>query len=163
MPRLVTVKLLTQEKQSEVHMWRALQTAIFGGTTRRRSRAVSNDTSQIWWPPASDGGPHGFTAVVGESFYQDTLQRLDRFFDEGERGFLVRLVPEPSNAHDPTAVAVFTEETAKIGYLSRDVAERFHKVLLRQPKPVYCPAKLIGRGYSHVGVVLDFNQVRRLN
>jgi hypothetical protein len=144
-------------------MWRALNAAIFGSSTKRQFRAAHPQKSEVWWTPASEGGPHGFTAVVGEKIYQDTLRELDSFFDKGERVFIVRLVPEPGNPRDPKAVAVVTRETAKVGYLSPDVAERFHKVLLRQPAPVYCPARLIGRGHDHVGVVLDINQVRRLN
>jgi hypothetical protein len=144
-------------------MWRALNAAIFGSSTKRRARSTQPPKSSVWWTPASEGGPHGFTALVGEKVHQDTLRELDSFFDKGERMFIVRLVPEPSNPRDPKAVAVVTQETAKIGYLSPDVAERFHQVLLRQPAPVYCPARLTGRGYDHVGVVLDINQVRRLN
>lgn len=106
------------------------------------------------------GGPEGCVDVVGESFYQDTLRSLDAI--EGDRPFWVRLVPEQDNEHDPNAVAVVTEADACVGYLSRAVAKSYHKALLRQTLPVFCPAKLTGRGKSSLGVVLDFDQVRIL-
>jgi hypothetical protein len=49
-------------------------------------------------------GPHDFVPVVGESFYQDTLQALATIVGE-RRGFTVMLVPEPTQ-YDPNAVAV---------------------------------------------------------
>jgi hypothetical protein len=106
------------------------------------------------------GGPHGCVDVVGESFYQDTLRALEAI--EGDRPFTVRLVPEPDNPQDPNAVAVVTDANAIVGHLSRAVAKSYHQALLRQPAPVFCPAKLTGRGKRTIGVVLDFDEVRIL-
>jgi hypothetical protein len=106
------------------------------------------------------GGPRGSVDVVDESFYQDTLRALEA--TEGDRPFRVRLVPEPDNPQDPNAVAVVTDANAIVGHLSRAVAKSYHQALLRQAAPVFCPAKLTGRGKPSIGVVLDFDQVRIL-
>ena len=56
--------------------------------------------------------------VAGVSFRADALP--DPSFDPGRR---VALVPEPSNEHDPSAVAVWNEErTLQLGYVPREVA-----------------------------------------
>ena len=56
--------------------------------------------------------------VAGVSFRAEALP--DPSFDPGRR---VALVPEPSNEHDPHAVAVWNEErTLQLGYVPRDVA-----------------------------------------
>jgi hypothetical protein len=55
-----------------------------------------------------------------------------------------------------------TEADTRVGYLSRAVAKSYQKTLLRQSAPVFCPAKLTGRGKRSIGVVLDFDQVRIL-
>jgi hypothetical protein len=62
-------------------------------------------------------GHHGFVAVVGESHYQDVLRSLaGRIGSAGV--FKARLVPEPDNPHDATAVAVWVDD----GELARPVA-----------------------------------------
>jgi len=112
-------------------------------------------------------GHHGFVQVVGESQYQETLQQLSTLFEtigRTERNFIVKLVPEPENPYDANAVAVLTEGDAKVGYLSRSVAKSYQKHLLQQQEVVTCPAKLTGGepGKPSIGVVLDFEQVRKL-
>ena len=57
-------------------------------------------------------------AVAGVSFREDALP--DESFDPGRR---LALVPEPENAHDPNAVAIWNEaRTIQVGYVPREVA-----------------------------------------
>jgi hypothetical protein len=107
--------------------------------------------------------PHGFVRVVGESFYQDTLQAFAAIIDAG-CVFTVMLVPELTNQDDPNAVAVKTEGNATVGYLPREIAKSYQKRLLQQPDVVRCPAKLSGveGGKNEIGIVLDFGNVQRL-
>ena len=101
-------------------------------------------------------GHHGFVNVVGELSYQDTLRDLPELFT-------AKLVAEPSNPHDSNAVAVMTDDDRVVGYLERGVAKSYHPRLLRLEQPVTCPAKLTGgRAHkTHIGVVLDFEEVRK--
>jgi HIRAN domain-containing protein len=57
-------------------------------------------------------------AVAGVSFRPEALG--DSSFDPGRR---LALVPEPTNEHDPNAVAIWNEErTLQAGYVPADVA-----------------------------------------
>ena len=57
-------------------------------------------------------------AAAGVSYRPEALP--DPSFDPGSR---LALVPEPSNEHDPNAVAVWNEErTLQLGYVPREVA-----------------------------------------
>ena len=57
-------------------------------------------------------------AAAGVTFRPESLP--DASFDPGCR---LALVPEPDNAHDPNAVAIWNEErTLQVGYVPRDVA-----------------------------------------
>jgi hypothetical protein len=106
-------------------------------------------------------GHHGFLSVVGESFYQDALRRLAGGIASNGI-FTARLVPEPTNPHDPNAVAVCAEGTdlERVGYLSRKVARQYQPRLIRHGLPVRCPAKLNSGSAGIIGVVLDFEEVR---
>ena len=106
-------------------------------------------------------GHHGFVAVVGESHYQDALRALvGRLGSEGI--FTARLVLEPTNVHDANAVAVCVNDgRAKIGYLARGVAKSYHASLAQFGKAVVCPARLTGGDGGAIGVVLDFEPVRK--
>ena len=56
--------------------------------------------------------------VAGVSYRAEALP--DASFDPGNR---LALVPEPENAHDPHAVAIWNEEgTLQVGYVPREVA-----------------------------------------
>jgi HIRAN domain len=56
--------------------------------------------------------------VAGVSFRPEAV--ADASFDPGSR---LRLVPEPTNEHDPNAVAVWNgERTLQAGYVPREVA-----------------------------------------
>lgn len=68
----------------------------------------------------------GFSAVAGESHYQETIKRTARLArverDEGGEErlcFQAILVREPSNAYDPRAVAVYAP-AGVVGYVPRD-------------------------------------------
>ena len=98
-------------------------------------------------------GHHGFVGVVGESAYQDALRGLPEVFT-------AKLVPEPQNPYDSSAVAVMTVDGRTVGYLARDIAESYQPPLLQQPQAVTCPAKLTGGGDQLIGLVLDFEPVR---
>jgi hypothetical protein len=56
--------------------------------------------------------------AAGVSYRPEALP--DPSFDPGRR---LALVPEPSNEHDPNAVAIWTEEqTLQLGYVPRETA-----------------------------------------
>lgn len=127
-----------------------------------REPKVIHHTGLISW---NESEAHGFVAIVGESFYQETLRGLAELFALIQRDppvFTAVLVPEVHNPHDPNAVAVMTEGHATIGYLARDMAKTYQKILLKQKPPVTCPARLTGIGKESFGVVLDFEKVRLL-
>jgi hypothetical protein len=89
--------------------------------------------------------------VVGTSHYQDALEALaPRAADEQVRvDSIARLVPEPTNPHDPDAIAVQIEGRL-VGYLSRDENRRWRDVV-----PVACEAMVAGReGTTGLGVFL---------
>jgi len=65
--------------------------------------------------------------VVGESHCQDALRALAGRCVSGEDGrpsFTANLIPEPENAFDENAVAVYGP-TGRVGYLAREDAERY--------------------------------------
>lgn len=73
------------------------------------------------------GGHH--VDVVGESHYQDALERAcgGRSSQGASCEVTAFLVPEPNNQWDPNAVGVYLDEGAgggfvKVGHLSKDVA-----------------------------------------
>jgi HIRAN domain len=85
--------------------------------------------------------------VVGESRYQDNLWRLvGRRYDPGER---VReettavLVAEPDNPHDANAISIWIDGL-KVGYLSREDAQRHHAGLLALQDKHRMPVALSG-------------------
>jgi hypothetical protein len=68
--------------------------------------------------------------VVGESHYFDHIRSLlpKPDGDESEAQTVAQLVPEPSNIHDPNAVAVKCGGGV-VGYLSRDEASVYFQIL----------------------------------
>ena len=115
----------------------------------------------------TSGRRHTFMEVVGESHYQVALQALaDLFTTIGrtDRSFSACLRPEPTNPHDPNAIAVTTDDQTVIGYLSRPVAKQFGPTLRAQPTPVVVQAQLRGGSTQQpsIGVVLDFSPVYEL-
>lgn len=82
--------------------------------------------------------------VVGESFYQDNLERTIR-----KHGRLVEaiLMPEPENEYDSNAVAVLVDGL-KVGHLSREVAVMYQsgitRLMTRTGKSVAAAGEITG-------------------
>lgn len=99
--------------------------------------------------------------IVGESFYQDELDRIAGGKTEEGHNLKVEaeLVPEPNNPKDRNAVAVRIQG-ATVGYLPRHRAEQF---LDLYPNGGWCRAAIRGgwagrRGEDgHYGVKLDLS------
>ncbi len=86
--------------------------------------------------------------VVGESNYQDALWAVagaPRGTEVRTKVFAV-LVPEPQNSYDRNAVAVFVNNSNKVGYLSRDDAAAYQPILRRHRQLVACDALIAGGG-----------------
>jgi hypothetical protein len=91
---------------------------------------------------------HTRLGVVGESFYQPALARVSGAPARGEHRYEceARLLPEPTNPHDPKAVMVLVDGY-HVGYLPRGSARRYHKRIAdleARGQPVTCFA-FIGR------------------
>lgn len=105
----------------------------------------------------------GSMAVVGESNYQPAL-RTSWQACEGKgarkRECYGILQPEPSNRFDPNAVAVHSVPGGLSGYLSRDVAARWHNRIAaawrREGKPVAVAARIHTRDGDLFGLWLDW-------
>jgi hypothetical protein len=100
-----------------------------------------------------------FYEIVSESAYQDTLRDIWQR-QRPERELSLRLVAEPSNSHDPNAVAVQTFAGVTVGYLPRGDAADYQQLVVqweREGLTGICSAKLLGgtRGRNHIEVLLD--------
>ena len=138
---------------------------LFSGSSRSEPPAIDPfDGPPPAWRTRPALGPHGFVRVVGESQYQETLLGLHTLFEtigREDRNFAVTLQPEPHNQFDSNAVAVQTESGSTIGYLERDVAETYQRIISTQQKRVRCWARLVGGADEapNIGVVLDFEPI----
>lgn len=103
--------------------------------------------------------------VVGESFYQDTLENICGGRTEDGENLIVDaiLFHQDSNPHDDMAIAV-TIKGDLVGHLSRENARQYRQKLMEAGfagHPAVCKAKVIGgwdRGGNdrgHFGVKLD--------
>lgn len=82
--------------------------------------------------------------IVGQSYHRDHLIALAGDITmTGAREFAGKLVSEPSNPHDPHAVAVTINEQ-RVAYLSREDASRYSPVLLREG-PLDCQLVISGK------------------
>jgi hypothetical protein len=111
-------------------------------------------------------GPGTFDLpIVGESHYQDALERIcGPRTDEGEdRPVEAHLVLENDNPHDPMAVRVDVGGLT-VGYLSREHARQYREQMRKVGYPsanAYCRARIRGgwdrgeRGTGFYGVYLD--------
>lgn len=97
--------------------------------------------------------------IVGESNYQDALERVAGRSDESAEYYCTaQLVPEPKNPHDNRAIRVDIDGQP-VGYISRSETIDFHRVLRGRPASV--DAIIVGgwergkRGRGHFGVKLD--------
>lgn len=129
---------------------------------RYRARALEKVRSKIAVPPlntAYDSGTR-WVDVVGESFNQDSIKLVSRFFG---RNVYTVLEAETDNPHDRYAVRVafpFGRKLITFGHLSREIAPVYHKALTEQCQGRgYCPAVITGgrAGASHFGVILDLS------
>jgi HIRAN domain len=107
-----------------------------------------------------EAGRGGFVqAIVGESHYQNVLQRLkrDAFIALGDTPIATFLIArEPDNPHDHGAIAVLTDGGDVVGYLSREDAQRLQPTLLEheeRDEVLSCSGKLVGDDI--IGVWLD--------
>lgn len=111
--------------------------------------------------------------VVGESFYQDELLRINDDVANSRRTFPAVLIPE-ENEHDPNAVAVCAvyplrnvSELLLIGYIPRNKAEGYRKAIMKLPegqRAVLIKAKLMGgtKTAPLFGVAVDLPVPSRL-
>jgi len=118
--------------------------------------------------PADDEDLDFETDIVGESF-GDRQASLRAIAAHGRTGdadegvpFVAHLVPEPTNRHDPNAVAVVDGDTgAMLGYLARQLAETYHATVATAAThgPVRVPA--VVRGVDRLGVWIDLTSFNR--
>ncbi len=103
--------------------------------------------------------------IVGESYYQDALERIvgGRTDESSEFECIASLVCEDDNPHDSNAVAVYINGQ-KVGHLARPVAAGFRDIQRRHGwvgQIVTADAMIVGgwdrggRGKGHFGVKLD--------
>lgn len=74
----------------------------------------------------------GDVGVVGESYYQATLERLTKQVPDETEMWVAALLPEPTNEHDRHAVRVdlvVDAEHHKVGYIAREDARPYSVVL----------------------------------
>jgi HIRAN domain len=79
-------------------------------------------------------GVGGFSlAIVGESHYQEELERLRSAIDEGQRWLVARfhIRREPMNPYDSNAIVVTSARGETVGYFSRSDAKRYTAALDR--------------------------------
>jgi len=101
---------------------------------------------------------HEDLEVVGESHYQDNLWRLvGRGYDPAEHvreEVTAVLVTEPDNPHDSNAISIWIDGL-KVGYLSREDAQRHHAGLLalqdKHRMPVALSGVIAGGGLRNDG------------
>jgi hypothetical protein len=100
--------------------------------------------------PEIDGssGQFGLEAV-GESHYQPAIRRAlrDAHLQAGRRMIRVRVEREPTNSYDPRAVRIISSSGETLGYLPRERASTYQKVLKDFEKvglTVTCAAALYG-------------------
>ena len=100
--------------------------------------------------------------VVGESQYQPAIGRASKQARrQGERRIIrVRVEREPTNPHDPQAVRIISSDGETVGYLSRESASSYQKVLTELEKAgltVTCAASVYGGDAERptLGLYLD--------
>jgi hypothetical protein len=85
--------------------------------------------------------------IVGESHYQDALEKLagGKTADGANLKCVAFIAPEPENPEDENAVVV-TIERRKVGYLGREHSKAILRRLeqLKVPKGVSCRALICG-------------------
>jgi len=106
-----------------------------------------------------------FQRVVGESHCQEVLQAISRQTAPGPEGrpsFAAALIPEPQNPYDRDAIAVHCA-AGRVGYLSREDAQAFKRVLRHVTESGYDGVSCVGilnggtRDKPNYGVVLTLS------
>ena len=132
---------------------------VYSWSSRLRSRSSGGPAGRI-------SGPGDYEVdVVGESHYQDALERIcDGRTDESAEKYVdAALILEDDNRHDRKAVRVDIEGRT-VGYLSREFARSYRDRLKQAGHPDLvgiCKAVIVGgwdrgkRGRGHFGVRLD--------
>jgi hypothetical protein len=107
--------------------------------------------------------------IVGEGYYGVEIRRIaGRPQAQGTSvEFMVTLLPEPTNQHDPNAVVVLSDRSKTIGYLSREHAVDYGPVfaaLAAHGQVAQCRAKMFGgtKAKPNIGVWLDIDPVEEL-
>jgi hypothetical protein len=95
---------------------------------------------------AGDNSVH----VAGESYHQDHIELAVQHFGI-HNPFCAWLIPEPENAHDKDAVAVYVGG-GKVGYLPRDLAGRWHWALLELQAETGLRAACVGKFFVSAAV-----------
>ena len=114
-----------------------------------------------------EGDGNYSTDIVGESRYQDALERIcsGRTREGQEKKVTATLNYEDSNPHDHLAVRIDIESQT-VGYLDRNLARKLRKILSKRGfkgSRIQCNAMIVGgwdRGEDnrgHFGVKLDMS------
>jgi hypothetical protein len=112
--------------------------------------------------PNSRGASVGFGGsqpleVVGESFYQEALQKIAGLTNEHVRiPVTAILLPEVDNQYDSNAISVWVSGL-KVGHLSRADAAMFRPGLLNLQRQVGAAIALPGEGRPSYGVFLNYD------
>src|SRR6266487_5225174 len=132
-----------------------------GGQPADQAQDASRDARPAWMQDGMQGqlyDGHVDLEVVGESHYQDNLWRLiGGRSSPNERARVdihAVLVAETDNHYDANAVSVWIGGL-KVGYLSRDDAQRYQPGLLALQKkhgqPIALPGVIVGGGMREDG------------
>ena len=148
------LRLASRDRQMSGMGWTRHGTFQRSRTVARRRTGNLTDRSWTNVPPGWWMAPSAVLVegredleVVGESRYQDNLWRLaGRPYDPGERvreEITAVLVAEPDNVHDANAISIWIDGL-KVGYLSREDAQRHHAGLLALQDKHRMPVALSG-------------------
>lgn len=105
--------------------------------------------------------------IVGESYRQSAIRRVAAMAERNDRGkleFEAIVRREPTNKHDPNALAVYGPGRLHLGYVAREDAAALRRYFWRLEETgrvAVCRGIIIGEGKQSLGVVLDLD-VKRL-
>lgn len=105
--------------------------------------------------------------IVGESYRQSAIRRVAAMAERNDRGkleFEAVVRREPTNKHDPNALAVYGPGRLHLGYVAREDAAALRRYFWRLEETgrvAVCRGIIIGEGKQSLGVVLDLD-VKRL-
>ena len=125
-------------------------------------KKVNNSTKTIYF----EGEGKYLQEIVGESYYQDTLEKITNGKTENghEKKVKAKLIYDDNNPYDNKAIAIKIENKL-IGHLSRNMARKFRKKMEKEGHnniTVVCDALIVGGWHKshndegYFGVKLDF-------